>query len=250
MYSWAEKRRAALFAIFIAGLFVFLISSWRILFYARATCSDGVQNNAERGVDCGGACSRLCEGEALPPLVHFTRAVETEKGVWGAVAYLENRTKGAGVARAPYVIKLYDAQNLLVAERHGVVSVPGETAFALFEGALMTGDRVPSRATFEFTAPLVFERVTPAPALRISSQHFESSAVSRLDAVLANPSLAALANISVTALLFGADGNVFAASETAVPSLSGLGSASLSFSWPRALPAPARIELLSRVQTK
>ncbi len=180
MYSWAEKRRATLIAIFVAGLFVFLVSSLRILFYTRATCTDGVQNNGERGVDCGGACARLCVGEALPPLVHFARAVETEKGIWGVVAYLENRTKGAGVPRMPYVFKLYDAQNILVAERHGTASVPAETAFAIFEGALMTGDRVPSRASFEFTAPLVFERVSERPAFRISNQHFESGAVSRL----------------------------------------------------------------------
>lgn len=83
----------------------------------------------------------------------------------------------------------------------------------------------------------------------MSNQRFESGAVSRLDAVLANPSLKTLTRVTVTALLFGGDGNVFAASETVAPSLSGLGRVSLSFSWPRALPAPARIELLSRVLT-
>lgn len=247
MYSWAEKRRATIVSILIVGLFLFLVFSWRIIFYTHATCTDSVQNNGERGIDCGGSCVRLCAGEALTPIVHFTRAVETDKGVWGAVAYLENRTKGAGARSAPYVIKLYDVRNLLVAERHGVASVPSETTFAIFEGALMTGDRVPSRATFEFSAPLVFERVSSMPALRQSNQRFESGTVSRFDVMLANPSLTSLSHISVTVLLFDQDGNVFAASETEVPSLSPLGSVPLSFTWPRALATPARIELLSRV---
>ncbi len=247
MYSWREKRRGALIAIVAAGLCVFLVISWLILSYARASCQDGVRNNGERGVDCGGSCALLCEGEALPPVVHFARAVETERGVWGAVAYLENRARGAAARSAPYIFKLYDAANLLVAERHGVAVVPAGAVFAIFEGALATGDRVPTRAVFEFTAPLKFERVSPAPAVRIGSQRFESGTVSRLDAVLENSSRKELSYLSVTALLFDEKGSVFAASETEVPRLLGLRSVPLSFSWPRVLSPPARIELLIRV---
>ncbi len=245
MWSWAQKRRTTVIAIAMGGLVLFLVASWRILFYEPATCSDGVQNAGERGIDCGGRCARLCPGDVLPPELHFARAVEVERGVWGAVAYLENRSLAVSRS-APYLFKLYDEHNLLVAERHGVTLIPASTVFAVFEGSLITNDRRPLRATFEFTSPLSFERATSAFPPTVSRQYFESGETSRLDATLVNPSLTPLGPVTAVALLFDASGNLFAASETHIPSLSREGSVALSFTWPRSLPQPARIEILSR----
>ena len=247
MYSWAQRRRSFVVGILAIGVAVFVFVSWRILFSVRASCSDGVQNNGERGVDCDGSCALVCRGETLPPLIHFARAVETGGGVFGAVAYLENRNRNFAVKSAPFVFKLYDEANLLVAERHGTAPVPPGQVFALYEGGLVTKDRVPTRATFSFTEPLRFERVSPLPPLSLRRTHFEAGEVSRLDAVAENPLLHSLQKVRVTALLFGEDGNVFAASATEIPVLRARGSTSLSFTWPRLLPEPARIELLTSI---
>ncbi len=245
MYSWAQKRQTLVAGILLLGIVVFAFISWRILFSVRASCADGVQNNGERGVDCDGSCALVCRGEALSPLVHFVRAAETGNGVFGAVAYLENRNPTFAVRAAPFVFKLYDGANLLVAERHGVAPVPPGQVFAIYEGGMAVKNRIPTRATFSFTEPIRFERVSPLPPLSLRRTHFETGAVSRLEVVAENPSLHSLQKIRVTALLFGADGNLFAASATEIPTLRARGSVPISFTWPRPLLEPTRIELLA-----
>lgn len=247
MLTWAQKQKTRIGVIGLAGFILFAAASFLIL-RSQPSCRNGVKDDSEKGPDCGGVCTLLCKGDALSPLVHFARAVEVGKGVWGGVAYLENRNEGAGARNVPYVLKVYDAKGTLAGEKHGIVYVPPRKVFAVFQGNMNVGDRVPVRATFAFETELRFERMAPEPALGIGSEHFETSDTgSRLEAALSNQSLSAVSNIAVTALLYDAEGNVFAASATAVNKLGGQSTAPLSFTWPQKLSEPARIEILYTV---
>jgi hypothetical protein len=65
MISWSKKRQtfyivtAMVFFILVVGLPVFFAT------YKPPSCSDGKQNQNEKGVDCGGPCSVLCKASAL-----------------------------------------------------------------------------------------------------------------------------------------------------------------------------------------
>lgn len=232
----------------ISALVVFFVIPSFFILRNKPTCSNGKQDSGEKGVDCGGSCRLVCEGDALAPLIHFTRALEVSSGIWGAVVSLENQNKDAGATSSAYMVKLYDADNLLVAERHGTVYIPPNKIFAVFEGALDVGWRVPTRATFEFTAPIRFETMAPDPVIDIRSKRFTQSVDgSRLDVSLYNPARTAVQESELVALLFDSAGNVFASSATLVKELSALSSTNISFTWPRELQDPARIEVLSTV---
>lgn len=245
MFSWAQKQRI-LVVVVPLGLVFLLVGVFLLIMRNRPNCTNGQQDGNETGIDCGGSCQRLCPDTVAEPVVHFARAVPVGENLWGAVAYVENRNPVAGVRSAPYLFKLYDAANLLIYDRRGMAYLPPQKSTAIFEGAMRVGSRVPVRATFAFTEPLRFERMEEDPKLEIRGRHFEgASGVSRLEAQLVNLTDSVLSQVMLTALLFDASGNVFAASATVIQTLSAHASASLSFTWPQEFPAPpARTEIL------
>ncbi len=248
MLPWSQKRRLSVLAIGIAGLAFFGFFSFLIL-RARPDCTNGEKDGNERGVDCGGSCALLCAGEAQAPLVHFSRALQIDEKVWGAVAYLENRNKTAGARETPYVFKLYDAAGILVAERHGRAHIAPRATAAIFEGGMRVGDRVPTRAVFAFESPPRFEAMREGSTLLIRDKRFaQGESGARLEAAIENRNVTPVGLIEATALLFSPDGNVFAASATRLKELRAGSAAALSFTWPRPFDAPpARIEILYAV---
>lgn len=246
MLSWAQTQKLKLAggaALILAAAF----AVWALL-PERSSCSNGVQDGAERGVDCGGSCRLLCRGEARDPIVHFARAVPVSESVWGAVAYVENKNENAGASKTPYLFKLYDAENLLLYERRGEAYIPPGKVFAVFEGRMQTGSRVPTRAVFSFTAPPRFEVAAPEPVLPIRNHRFSADeAGARLEARIANPTLSLIGEIDAAALLFDPSGNLFAASAATIRRLAPRGAAALVFTWPHFLETPSRIEILYTV---
>ncbi len=244
MLSWSKKRQ--LFFIGVALFFLFVVLGIPFLLSLRNTpsCSNRVQDTGERGVDCGGSCRLLCPSDTIPPLVQFVRPVAVEQGLWGAVAYVENKNV-AEARNVPYLFKLYDANNLLLYERHGSAYIPPRKVFAIFEGRMITGGRIPTRAIFEFESAPRFESAEEEPILEVRNKRFSTlEGVSRLEAELANPTLSSYGDIDVTALLFDEDGTVFAASATNIPSLVAKGRIPVFFTWPEIRKTPARFEIL------
>ena len=62
----------------------------------------------------------------------------------------------------PYVFKLFDAQGVLVYERKGETDIPNTIKLALFESSLITGERKPQRAFFEFSKTPQWRRAEDA----------------------------------------------------------------------------------------
>lgn len=247
MLSWSQKKQF-LFIVILGCALIFAISVFFISTRSKPDCFNDKKDGTERGVDCGGSCRLLCVGEASAPLIYFVRALRIDTGVGGAVAYIENHNQTVGARRAPYVFKLYDENNLLIAERHGEAFIPPRKVFALFEGQMFVGSRVLSRASFEFTVPPRFEVMPEAPALEFRNKRFKvTNTASMVQVELVNPLLTAVTGITATALLFDGDGTVFAASATEVPYLSSNATVALTFTWPSRLEAPARMEIFYTV---
>lgn len=248
MFSWAQKRQFAIVGGAVLAFFILFVVPSYLILRDRPSCTNRKQDGGEEGRDCGGACRYLCDGTLALPITHFARAVPVGPGQYGAVAYLENRNSSAGARNAPYVLKVYDANGLLVGEKHGFAYIPPRKVFALFEGRMETGDRVPVRATFDWKEDLRFERMNEEPFIDIRSKRFETVIEgSRLEAHLYNPSRTAVHEINVTALLFDTKGNIYAASATRLAELPTGHADLISFTWPQALPEPARMEVLYTV---
>ncbi len=250
--SWASRRRF----LYIAGFVLFLAAVGGIplimYLYEPGDCFDGKQNNAETAIDKGGNCRLLDERALLPVTTVWSRVMPvrmpgTEQGSFSAVAYVENPNVNAGVMKAPYIFKLYDTNNVLVAEVEGVTPIMPGTVTPIFEGGINTGFRKAARAYFEFTAPLVWERLYDAtePITIPTKEIVDAQTEPRLNAVIKNGSVVDIRDTQFVAIVFDTAGNAFAGSATEVQFLERGTQMPVTFTWPDPFPfLPGRIDVL------
>jgi len=241
---WSSMRQLLIALVVGAVLFVLGATAYFTFIYRAPSCTDGVQNQGEEGVDCGGACTRLCVQPNVSTL--WSRSVAVAPGVYHAVALIKNPdTSAAGTF--PYTVSLFDAENILVATREGSFTIlPGEIA-PLFEANIITGERVPVR-TFVDIGPGVFdrmERVSP-PVRSLSFNVNEKTGV--VTATVENQTLFPIDDVVVTALLYDSTGLLVRASETLVERLEARERRTLVFTWQEPFEKkPAEIDIIPRV---
>lgn len=229
------------------------------LFYRAPSCTDGLMNGDEKGVDCGGSCQRLCAVESLPivsqgdPRVLFVAGSATTSRTYEVVALFDNPNQGASIDRARYTVTLYSAGSVVPMKTiEGSTYVPKGERFAVFVGpfALEEG-QVPARAEFEWEPiSLIWEKRTGVvPTLSIGEKSFSRLDSSpRLEVTVRNPSLDSVSNIDLTALLYDASGNIFAASRTFVEEIPATGETKAIFTWPRPFGRSAAVvEVIPRI---
>ena len=102
--SWATKRRFVILSIVGAFVIAFLAILSFTIFYKTPSCTDGIQNQGETGIDCGGPCPYLCTSQELPPTVLFTKTVSNGAGRTDVIASVENQNQTAAAIGVPYVI--------------------------------------------------------------------------------------------------------------------------------------------------
>jgi len=254
MVSWSAKRRLTYFIIIFAALVILASASFFLLFERVPSCFDGIKNQDEEGIDCGGLCDRFCSSQVADLVVLWKRILPAGDGSYDVVARIENPNPNAGIGEIQYLFKLYDRDNILVAKREGKTFVNPNEQFAVLENKVQTGERIPSRVVFTFTETPYWvraDRGQERPLMVVSETRFETvNAKPRVRATIANKSLEEIQDIAMTALLFDDRSNVLAASKTTVGILVQNSSKQISFLFPQPLDnAPARIEILYHINT-
>lgn len=233
--DWATKRQLQYFTIIFFAVIVPVAIFFFVFVYQAPTCFDGVQNGKESGIDCGGACRLLCTAEIAEPISRWDpRVFKVGASSYSVLAYLENPNVAAEVFYAPYSFKLYDAQGTLITERLGKTYIPKGGNFAIFEPNIDTGQRVPTRATFQFSGPLTWIRNTDiSPSIVVTNQALMSASTTpRIEATVKNNSLVRVPNIDLTAVVSDGAGNAIGASRTFISALNAGETQNVTFTWP------------------
>lgn len=233
MRWWAFWRRMQ----YLAGLFIFFLLVGTGLYFVywneEPTCFDGSRNGEERGVDCGGSCDRVCTADVLPLSVQWAESFKIVDGQYNAVAYIENRNRTVGTPRLSYVFKLYDEDGLIV-ERKGQTPVPIDGLYPLFEGKILTGNRIPTRTEIEFADDAIWLQGTAGAEQfsLISRVLTGADSMPRLIAELRNEDLFEAQDIEIVATIFDKRKNPLTASKTVVEYFPGRTTQSVVFTWP------------------
>jgi len=224
----------------VAGIFAFFA------LYERPSCMDGKQNQDEEGIDCGGACSKLCVAPRVSAL--WTRSVRVAPGVYHAVAMVQNPETGAGTRALPYTFSLYDSENVLVAERDGtMVLEPGEV-IPLFEANVITGERVPVRTLVSFGRAEWNRTERTANPLAVGSVSLDAENL-QVSVRVSNTSAVPVSKATLTALIYGEGDILVAASETVVTGIPARGVKDAVFTWQEPFsPAALRAVVTSRIE--
>jgi hypothetical protein len=203
-------------------------------------------NQNEGGIDCGGVCKKLCQAPRVSAV--WQRAVEISPGVYHAVAMVRNPETGAGTLRLPYSFKLFDAKNILVAERVGVMHLePGEIV-PLLEANIVTGERVPVRTFVDFGNAVWGKMSRSDNPIRVQNGLPDPETL-RLNATIENKTALVVPNIVLTALLYDSDGIIITASQTEIDQLLGRDSRIVTFTWQEPFPRTvARADVVARLK--
>ena len=234
--SWADKRRAVIFLVLGIIVAIFIALIYRTTIYNAPSCTDGIQDQNETGIDCGGSCTYLCSAQVLKPIARFVRPLANGGNRTDVIAYIDNPNATAAIRAAQYTIQLYGKDNTLLAQKSGTVGLPPHSAVPVFIPNFYSGFKQPANAfiTFKQSSLKWFTSTTKVQVLPISNIKVVSTDTPRVTATITNHSVTPLYNVKVVIIVLGASGfsnNVIAASQTIVQDIPAQGSASLIFTW-------------------
>jgi len=248
--NWAARRR--LFILLVIGAlviaFVFVVSIATV--YEAPSCTDGVQNQDEAGIDCGGACAYLCVASLQSPTVLFTQAfTDTSTGRTVVVASIENKNATAAARNVPYRVTVYGAKQTLIQSIPGTIDLPPGATATVFISGIASGAQVVTNAFLDMDASSIKwftmtsdPRIVPGVSNTIQGG---SVTMPRVDATLVNSSVSTLKNVQVVVLVRDARANVIAASGTVIPLLGAQSTATATFTWNTPFPGiPASIQVV------
>jgi len=232
-------------------IIIILIILFFSFFYKKPSCSDGIQNQGETGIDCGGPCSMLCRADYVSPTILWVRwANVLRSGTYDILAYAENPNIGVGAANVPYTFKIYDKSNILLYTGSGNASIPANNNFAIFESNININDKVPARIDFQFTGGFNWQKVPNLEqSITVVSKTILNEGTSpKVLATLKNSSLSQINNIQSVAILYDQDSNAIAFSKTVTDVVAAGATADIAFTWPQPFANQVqKIDIVSQV---
>lgn len=203
-------------AIFIVGLWIYLSLK------PEPTCTDGIKNQNEEEIDCGGACSACIvpiTGEALQ--IREVAWIPDLTGRYDAMAIITNPNAQVGARRFTYTFALRDASGRELAQASGFSWIlPRETKTLLAFG--LPAGTTPDKITVDISEVewQPFADYLEKPKINIVDRGYEpissGPGYSRAIGTIVNESAFDLQSVMVRVVLRDSGGQPLAVNQTEV----------------------------------
>ena len=239
--AWAFRRQIIYGTFFATITILGLTFLYFKYLYVAPDCFDGVQDENEEGVDCGGACVRICNASVTQPVVKWSRSFRVTPGLYNAVAYIENLNRVAATSVLNYTFSLYDDDGLIT-ERKGSTILPPNSIYPIFEGRIETGNRVPTRTFLEFEAPRLWQpSETGREQFTVTNRELvDADQKPKLLASITNNSLKEAKEVEVVATIFDTNRNALTSSRTYIDNFAPRAETDVAFTWPEPIAKTVR----------
>lgn len=217
--------------IIIAVIFLLIIGSIVGIVYFLikgpvATCSDGIQNQGEEGIDCGGPC-KSCPEEVLEDIeILWTKALSSP-GAYDVVAKIKNPNRDYGAASFSYTFKI--TQNGQETFKEGTSYIlPQETKYIIEPrvltafSAIFSGTPTVELEIKNLEWEKLKEYVKPEFFIRDKNYQLlgaEESGYSRISGIVENKSNFDFDKLDVKAVLFSENQQVIGVGKTEMRTL-------------------------------
>jgi hypothetical protein len=215
--------------LIIALIFIFILSGFGFLIYyfsrPAPSCFDGIQNQEEEGIDCGGPCLP-CEFVYIKEIeVLWAKAILGQNNFYGLAAQIKNPNQNYGSGQIPYHFELYDSENNLISQSaDSAFILPNQTKYlvqAKIESSLQVSSVGLSFGEIEWQK---IEGYQP-PQLFIQQKEYrllssEEPGFSQVRGVLINKTNFDFAQIEIDVLLFDSARQLLALNTTEIRALS------------------------------
>lgn len=218
------------FVLIIAGIGYGIYSE----LVAKTSCTDGIKNGKEEGIDCGIlACGKACEPAIMPINILSSKFFKVGEGDYDFVAQISNPNVSYGVSRLEYVL---DPLNY-----RGVTYIlPGQTRWLVVTALKSSGEVVDITLIVKSAQweKLAAPDSTVNFTLRRKDYHsFQNE--TELTGVLFNNSNFDFDKIDVAAVLFDEADNIIGVNKTDIRTFVSKTERGFSVAWPFALPGNA-----------
>lgn len=241
--SWASERRLIILFIIGVAILAILGTFLYVNLHRAPTCTDGVQNQGETGIDCGGPCPYLCTAEQHAPIVSVQRVLPAGTGRVDFVSSITNTNPMAATKKVSYTVSLFGGDQILIQQFDGSVELPPGATVPIFIPNLSVGSQTMvhgfltiATTSIQWYALPTDPRVVPVVS---NTTLTNASSTPRIDAVLTNASITSIDSMRVVVLVSDAGGNIIAASQTVVPTVPAQGQATATFTWNAPFPGTA-----------
>jgi len=125
------KKQFKIAGIFIAILAIIIVGIWLLSKAGGATCFDNIQNQGEKGIDCGGPCG-LCPEDTREALIIVSDdVISTTENNFDFVFSVRNPNKDWGVELVKYDLKFFNSTGLVFSKQVETYILPGETKYII-----------------------------------------------------------------------------------------------------------------------
>ena len=146
-------KRIVIAVIFLAIFLLIGVGGYRVFFKAAPTCFDGIENQNETGIDCGGMCTKQCvlPLQAKDLVTEETAFMPAGNGSYDVLIKVHNPNDVAGASVFTWNLSLKDASGRILAQRSETAFIlPQETKYLFAFGVMVPG--TPTQVGVEFSS--------------------------------------------------------------------------------------------------
>lgn len=242
-----QFKRQFIFGVIILALVGGIIFISSKLLKTKATCSDGILNQNEEQVDCGGLCQacKVTRLEDIKVLSH--NSFSLKDGSYDAYAEIKNQNISQGAEALSYTFSFYDSDKKLIGERTGKSYVlANQTRYIIESNIQLSG-----QAAFTSFAinPDVSWRKQEAGEFNLSvfSQKYESltegigPGFAKATGVVENQTEHDFGEVEVDAVLVDKNNKIFAVGKTQIDNLRFGENRLFAVLFPEEIPPPSNV---------
>lgn len=212
--------------IIIAFIFLLIVTAITAGFYlifrsqAEATCEDGIRNQGEEKIDCGGPCIP-CEKEREPLEVVYEKIISTSENNYDIVAEVENINSNWGAKSVGYQLDIYNGNNENIFSKQGTFYIlPQENKYVVDSKIFL--EQTPEKMEFKiintsWQKPSGFREL----ALRVRDKKIQTGegVQNRISGVVNNSTNYDLGKVEIVGIILSTDNEIIAAGKTEVNTL-------------------------------
>lgn len=222
--EYALKRQLSFGIVFIFLVIVVGLSLYRAI-RVEPTCFDGVQNQEEEQIDCGGLYCQACKVMKLEDAKVLSKHWFAVGGTYDAVAQVRNPNEQHGAHRLSYMFTFYDADRNIISQKTGVTYILAGQTRSIVESNIVF-DRPFTFMDF-FIEPVAWDeqKISLGPAaLPIFSKKYEQATpnengFAHVTGTVQNQSPYSFSVVDVAVVLFDKDRTPIAVGKTQVNGL-------------------------------
>ncbi|HOW60467.1 MAG TPA: FxLYD domain-containing protein [Candidatus Moranbacteria bacterium] len=231
------KKRIKIIAGYLVVFVVIVFISY-LLFSPAATCSDKIQNQGEKGIDCGGPCSPCKDVAQIEDLIIDEVAFAYGgNDVYDVVAKIYNPNESMGAKSFRYIFTLKDKSGLTIKTQEGYSFIlPSDTRYLAVLNLKTENDEIPKDVSVEIS-DTQWEKLSKIgkPQIGVYSKKFGAAPTpnsSQVEGLIRNESGYDFKKIDATIVIRDENGNIIGINTTQRDSVRAKEEQKFSVSWP------------------